>query len=44
VKFLATLPAIPALGLMTRYSAADEFVEINGWILKRSDLGRRGGK
>jgi hypothetical protein len=40
LKLLATLPVFSAFGLSPHTSVADEFVEINGWILKRSDLDR----
>lgn len=41
LKFFAVLPAVSILGLSTRYAASDEFIEVNGWILKRSDLRSR---
>jgi hypothetical protein len=37
-KIIAALPVVSIFGLSTRYAASDEFVEVNGWILKRSDL------
>jgi len=44
LRLIAALPAISILGLSTRYAASDEFVEVNGWILKRSDLRPRGDR
>lgn len=41
LKLLSTVPAIPLLGIAVQSAAADEIVEVNGWILKRSDLERR---
>jgi len=38
LRIIAALPAVSVFGLSTRYAASDEFVEVNGWILKRSDL------
>jgi hypothetical protein len=40
LKLLTALPVFSAFGLSTHTSAADEFVEVDGWILKRSDLDR----
>ncbi|WP_195164437.1 hypothetical protein [Mesorhizobium sp. NBSH29] len=38
--FLEALASVSTLALLTRYSSVprSEFVEIDGWILKRSDL------
>jgi hypothetical protein len=41
LRLLAALPLLSAFGFAQRYAAADDFVEIGGWILKRSDLRRR---
>jgi hypothetical protein len=40
LKLVAALPLFSVLGLAPR-SASDEFVEVGGWILKRSDLRRK---
>ena len=41
LRLLAALPLLSTFGFVQRYAAADEFVEISGWILKRSDLRRK---
>jgi len=40
LRLLAALPLLSTFSFV-RYAAADEFVEIDGWILKRSDLRKR---
>ena len=42
--FLAAFPFLFALGLSRRSGPEDGFVEIDGWILKRSDLRRKSGR
>jgi len=40
-RFMASLATVSAAALLTRTmqpTRRDEFVEVNGWILKRSDL------
>jgi hypothetical protein len=44
VRLLAALPFLSAFGLSRRSAAAAEFIEIDGWILKLSDLRRKGGQ
>jgi hypothetical protein len=41
LRLLAALPLLSTFSFVQRYAAADEFVEIDGWILKRSDLRQR---
>jgi hypothetical protein len=41
LRLLAALPLLSTFAFAQRYAAADEFVEIDGWILKRSDLRQR---
>jgi len=41
--FLAAIPLLCAFGLSRRSESADGFVEIDGWILKRTDLRRKAG-
>jgi len=41
LRLLAALPLLSTLSFVQRYAATDEFVEVGGWILKRSDLRRR---
>jgi hypothetical protein len=41
LKLLAALPLLSTFSFVQRYAATDEFVEVGGWILKRSDLRRR---
>jgi hypothetical protein len=41
---LAAFTAFPGSVLAAHRAAADEFVLVNGWVLKRSDLGPRGGR
>jgi hypothetical protein len=41
LRLLAALPLLSTFAFAQRYAAAAEFVEIDGWILKRSDLRRR---
>jgi hypothetical protein len=42
--FLAGIPLLFTLRLPTRSGAADGFVEIDGWILKRGDLRRKSSR
>jgi hypothetical protein len=41
LRLLAALPLLSTFSFVQRYAATDEFVEIDGWILKRSDLRKR---
>jgi hypothetical protein len=41
LRLLAALPLLSTFSFVQRYAATDEFVEVGGWILKRSDLRRR---
>lgn len=41
LRLAAALPVLSVFGFAPRRAASDEFVEIGGWILKRSDLRRR---
>ena len=41
LRLLAALPLLSTFAFARRHAAADEFVEVDGWILKRSDLRRR---
>ena len=41
LRLVAALPLLSVFGLAPRYAASDEFVEVGGWILKKSDLRRR---
>jgi len=41
LRLFAALPLLSTFSFAQRYAAADEFVEIDGWILKRSDLRQR---
>ena len=41
LRLLAAVPLASIFGLTSRYAASDEFVEVKGWILKRSDLRRK---
>jgi hypothetical protein len=41
LKLIAALPLLSTFSFVQRYAATDEFVEVGGWILKRSDLRRR---
>ena len=41
LRLLAALPLLSTFSFVQRYAVTDEFVEIGGWILKRSDLRRR---
>jgi hypothetical protein len=41
LRLAAALPVLSVFGLAPRQAAADEIVEIGGWILKRSDLRRK---
>lgn len=43
LRLVAALPLFSMFGFAKRYSASDEFVEVDGWILKRSDLRRKDG-
>ena len=38
LRLVAALPLFSIFGFAKRYSASEEFVEVDGWILKRSDL------
>jgi len=40
-RMIAALPLLSTFSFVQRSAAADEFVEIDGWILKRSDLRQR---
>jgi hypothetical protein len=42
LKLAAALPVLSILGLAPRHAASDEIVEVGGWILRRSDLRRKG--
>jgi hypothetical protein len=44
LKLAAALPVFSIFGFAPRHATSDEFVEIDGWILKRSDLRRRDRK
>ena len=44
LRLLAALPLLSTFGFVQRYAASDEFVEVDGWILKRSDLRRRAAR
>lgn len=44
VRIVSALPLLSVFGFAPRYAASDEFIEVNGWILKRSDLRPRSGK
>jgi hypothetical protein len=44
IRLFAALPLLSIFGLSPRYTASDEFVEVDGWILKRSDLRRKGSR
>jgi hypothetical protein len=39
LRLVAAIPLFSAFGLVP--AASDEFVEVDGWILKRSDLRRK---
>ena len=41
LRLLSALPLFSIFGLAAPYAAADEFVEVGGWILKKSDLRRK---
>lgn len=41
LRLVAALPVFSIFGFAPRYAASDEFVEVGGWILKRSDLRRK---
>ena len=41
LRLVAALPLFSVFGLAPRYAASDEFIEVGGWILKRSDLRRK---
>ena len=41
LRLVAALPVFSIFGFAPPYAASDEFVEIGGWILKRSDLRRK---
>jgi hypothetical protein len=43
LKLAAALPLLSVFGLAPHYAASDEFVEVDGWILKRSDLRKKVG-
>lgn len=38
VRLIGAIPFLSVFGFAPRYAASDEFIEVNGWILKRSDL------
>ena len=42
--YFAVIPLLFAFGLSRHSEEADGFVEIDGWILKRSDLRRKGSR
>ena len=41
LRLVAALPVLSIFGFAPRTAASDEFVEVGGWILKRSDLRRK---
>jgi hypothetical protein len=41
LRLVAALPLFSIFGLAPRYPGSDEFIEVRGWILKRSDLRRK---
>jgi hypothetical protein len=40
LRLLAALPLLSTFAFARRYAEAGEFVEVDGWILRRSDLRR----
>ena len=41
LRLVAALPIFSVFGFTPRTAASDEFIEVGGWILKRSDLRRK---
>jgi hypothetical protein len=41
LRLAAALPLFSVFGLAPRTAASDEFIEVGGWILKKSDLRRK---
>jgi hypothetical protein len=41
LRLVTALPVLSVFGFTPRYAASDEFIEVGGWILKRSDLRRK---
>ena len=41
LRLVAALPLLSVFGFAPPHAVSDEFVEVGGWILKRSDLRRK---